>query len=210
MPCQEIILASLLGAVCCIWNLVAGNGGDETGQTYGYFFKKLFSVILIFIFIYEFPVLCSMWHLVYRTRVSELSLKRNLMVSGGQNSTSVYTCTSVYIRATEPTIPQTGDIQGTQSKKAFGIIYSEKWQRVDKFQNICPKGECITVLSSLRFYFHEHTSSLWIMYEHLTAGDHPPFIVKWNAILMPQNIPLNSLQVLCSANSQITSILHFE
>lgn len=148
--------------------------------------------------------------LVYCTRVSELSLKRNLMVSGGQNSTSVYTCTSVYIRATEPTIPQTGDIQGTQSKKAFGIIYSEKWQRVDKFQNICPKGECITVLSSLRFYFHEHTSSLWIMYEHLTAGDHPPFIVKWNAILMPQNIPLNSLQVWCSANSQITSILHFE
>lgn len=64
--------------------------------------------------------------LVYCTRVSELSLKRNLMVSGGQNSTSVYTCTSVYIRATEPTIPQTGDIQGTQSKKAFGIIYSEK------------------------------------------------------------------------------------
>lgn len=93
---------------------------------------------MILVFICEFPVLCLMGHLVYHTVVSELSLKMNLTISGGQNSTSVYTC----VCATEPMTPETGDIQGMLSKKTFGSIYSGKGQRVYKshLRNICPKA----------------------------------------------------------------------
>ena len=110
---------------------------------------------------------------VYHMIVSALSWEKNHLWR--LNSTSVYTC----ICATKPT-HQNRCRSGDTKQENIRSIYSGKWQRADKshLQNICPKGEYITILSALRFYFHEHASSPWILYELLTAGNQPSCMVK--------------------------------